>query len=400
MFKRPAPGSDETVPGSSSISFLSGTSSIVNVIQSSSPSSSKSIYPPPAKKPILISSAVAGGLIASESVSFSRVRSLDELDKRTLQLQNKRLAEALREKTTAIADLRERIEQLETRQAKDDALLCAVNRYWNQLDEDSLLILHRFSASASSGANSAADAVEDSGEIFDARGDRNVLRPRSESAAAAAAADEEEKVDVTPSAQTDSFLRQLASWDGEDISVNLQQRVHFSKRIIARLLMALDKMHLRLDRLRRLLVQSRSEAAVNASAISTDVNNIAEHTSIESRHQLISPANSATRSCGSLGVNEAASIAPGSLGLNENIPSTLRSRHLTGLSFSSGITDESGSRFTGLLNSIDSSTSLIPMVAREELLELADENTRLHNLLTSMHAKHRQSSLKVRFTKL
>ncbi len=72
-------------------------------------------------------------LSGSEPVLFSRVRSLEELDKRTLQLQNKKLYEALSEKRSAIGDLRQRIEQLENRQAKDDALLCVVNRYWNQV---------------------------------------------------------------------------------------------------------------------------------------------------------------------------------------------------------------------------------------------------------------------------
>lgn len=81
-------------------------------------------------------------LSGSELVLFSRVRSLEELDKRTLQLQNKKLYEALTEKRSAIGDLRQRIEQLENRQVKDDALLCVVNRYWNQVQSHfSILIL-------------------------------------------------------------------------------------------------------------------------------------------------------------------------------------------------------------------------------------------------------------------
>lgn len=72
-------------------------------------------------------------LSGSEMVLFRSVRSLEELDKRTLQLQNKKLSEALSERRSAITDLRQRIEQLENRQAKDDALLCVVNRYWNQV---------------------------------------------------------------------------------------------------------------------------------------------------------------------------------------------------------------------------------------------------------------------------
>ena len=92
--------------------------------QPSSSSGGASSSPSGSKRPFLS---------GSELVLFSRVRSLEELDKRTLQLQNKKLYEALTEKRSAISDLRQRIEQLENRQAKDDALLCVVNRYWNQV---------------------------------------------------------------------------------------------------------------------------------------------------------------------------------------------------------------------------------------------------------------------------
>ena len=44
-------------------------------------------------------------------------------------------------------DLFERIEQLEARQAKDDELCCMVNRHWNQLDEDTSILLRRFDSS-------------------------------------------------------------------------------------------------------------------------------------------------------------------------------------------------------------------------------------------------------------
>lgn len=70
---------------------------------------------------------------SSEPILFTRVRSLEELDKRALQLQNKKLWEAWTERQAVILELRERIEHLENRQTKDDALLCVINRYWNQV---------------------------------------------------------------------------------------------------------------------------------------------------------------------------------------------------------------------------------------------------------------------------
>lgn len=72
-------------------------------------------------------------LSCSEQISFTRVRSIDELDKRALQLQNKKLWEGFTERKAVIVELRERIEHLENRQLKDDALLCVINRYWNQV---------------------------------------------------------------------------------------------------------------------------------------------------------------------------------------------------------------------------------------------------------------------------
>lgn len=41
---------------------------------------------------------------------------------------------------------RSRIQQLERRQAQDDAMLCIINRCWNRLDEDVRLFLQRFDA--------------------------------------------------------------------------------------------------------------------------------------------------------------------------------------------------------------------------------------------------------------
>lgn len=36
---------------------------------------------------------------------------------------------------------------MEARQAKDDELCCMVNRHWNQLDEDTSILLRRFDSS-------------------------------------------------------------------------------------------------------------------------------------------------------------------------------------------------------------------------------------------------------------
>lgn len=57
----------------------------------------------------------------------------EELDKKVLVFQNKKLAERIEQRKRAEEELRKRIEQLEFRQRTDDAVLMIVNRYWNQV---------------------------------------------------------------------------------------------------------------------------------------------------------------------------------------------------------------------------------------------------------------------------
>ncbi len=57
----------------------------------------------------------------------------EEMDTKVLQFQNKKLAERIEQRRRAEEDLKKRIEQLEQRQTTDDAVLCIVNRYWNQV---------------------------------------------------------------------------------------------------------------------------------------------------------------------------------------------------------------------------------------------------------------------------
>lgn len=57
----------------------------------------------------------------------------EELDIRTLQTKNRKLAEMLDQRQAIEDELREHIEKLERRQATDDASLLIVNRYWSQV---------------------------------------------------------------------------------------------------------------------------------------------------------------------------------------------------------------------------------------------------------------------------
>ncbi|TGZ58632.1 hypothetical protein CRM22_009536 [Opisthorchis felineus] len=250
---------------------------------------------------------------SSEPITFTRVRSLEELDKRALQLQNKKLWEVLIERRAIISELRERIEQLENRQAKDDALLCVINRYWNQLDEDGLILLQRFDS------------------------------------------DIEEEI----STSTESFLKQLGSWDEEEVSEKLQERVHFSKRIIARLLSAYERLVARQGRLRE-MNRFVKDSLSNSSSTVISADQSRSEVPVHSSPQHDEPIQS------SVGDNPAT-------GLHTSV-----ANHPHGSTTNStAATDHLGS-------------------FREEISQLNKENQRLQSLCTDLHAKHRQSSLKLR----
>lgn len=139
--------------------------------------------------------------IQFEQIKISPVSSLEDMDRKTLRFQNKKLAERLRRHHRADADLRSRIEQLEKRQIQDDAVLNIINRYWNQLNEDVRVILLRFDSETSDEAES-----------------------KNESEA------------------TTSFLTQLSTWDKQELEEKLARRVQVSKRAVAKVLQAFDRL--------------------------------------------------------------------------------------------------------------------------------------------------------------
>lgn len=120
---------------------------------------------------------------------------------KVLQFQNKKLAQRLEQRHRSEAELRQRIEQLEKRQTQDDAVLNVVNRYWNQLNEDIRVLLQRFDAET-------ADESEN----------------RNENEA------------------TTSFLMQLSTWDKEELDEKLANRVQVSKRAVAKVIQAFDRL--------------------------------------------------------------------------------------------------------------------------------------------------------------
>ncbi|EDV97749.1 GH17039 [Drosophila grimshawi] len=129
------------------------------------------------------------------------VSTLEEMDIKVLEFQNKKLAQRIEQRMRCEAEQRHRIEQLEKRQTQDDAVLNVVNRYWNQLNEDIRVLLQRFDAET-------ADELENKNE----------------------------------NEVTTSFLTQLSTWDKEELDEKLANRVQVSKRAVAKIVQVIDRL--------------------------------------------------------------------------------------------------------------------------------------------------------------
>ncbi|CAG9773524.1 unnamed protein product [Ceutorhynchus assimilis] len=129
------------------------------------------------------------------------VSTLEEMDIKVLRFQNKKLAQRIEQRCRTEQELRQRIEQLEKRQTQDDAMLNVVNRYWNQLNEDIRILLQRFDAET-------ADESENKNE----------------------------------NEATTSFLMQLSTWDKDELNDKLANRVQVSRRAVAKVIQAFDRL--------------------------------------------------------------------------------------------------------------------------------------------------------------
>ncbi|XP_011255742.1 E3 ubiquitin-protein ligase Bre1 isoform X2 [Camponotus floridanus] len=155
-----------------------------------------------------ISSQPAIKKVQFEPILIGPISTLEEMDMKVLQFQNKKLAQRLEQRHRMEAELRQRIEQLEKRQMQDDAVLNVVNRYWNQLNEDIRVLLQRFDAET-------ADESENKNE----------------------------------SEATTSFLMQLSSWDKEELDEKLANRVQVSKRAVSKVVQAFDRLSQRNEKI-------------------------------------------------------------------------------------------------------------------------------------------------------
>ncbi|TFK08095.1 60S ribosomal protein L3 [Platysternon megacephalum] len=170
-----------------------------------------------------------------ETIKLGGVSSTEELDIRTLQTKNRKLAEMLDQRQAIEDELREHIEKLERRQATDDASLLIVNRYWSQFDENIRIILKRY------------DLEQGLGDLLSERKALVVPEPEPDSDSNQERKDERERGEGLEPAF--SFLATLASSTSEEMESQLQERVESSRRAVAQIVTKYDKLQEKMDML-------------------------------------------------------------------------------------------------------------------------------------------------------
>ncbi|KAM4689882.1 LOW QUALITY PROTEIN: E3 ubiquitin-protein ligase BRE1B-like, partial [Rhinophrynus dorsalis] len=188
-----------------------------------------------------------------EPIRLGGISSTEEMDMKVLQFKNKKLAERLEQRQGFEDELREKIEKLEKRQATDDATLLIVNRYWSQLDESVQLLLKRYDTEPTKESAEPCNAPEEkeaaSAETGDGvEGSQPPLGTESKvSPDAPLPAPPVPAGDLPESSLT--FLATLALSTAEEIELQLQERMEFSKRAVSCILETSNKLHRRMEEL-------------------------------------------------------------------------------------------------------------------------------------------------------
>ncbi|XP_053116745.1 E3 ubiquitin-protein ligase BRE1B [Hemicordylus capensis] len=183
-----------------------------------------------------------------EPIRLGGISSTEEMDLKVLQFKNKKLAERLEQRQAFEDELRERIEKLEKRQATDDATLLIVNRYWKQLDETVQVLLRRYDGDG--GQALEEPKPEAAGAELEAALQGQEGLERREAALSPIAPPTPWKAGgLVLNEPALSFLATLASSSSEEIELQLQERMEFSKAAVSRVVEVSDKIHRRTEEL-------------------------------------------------------------------------------------------------------------------------------------------------------
>ncbi|XP_067389057.1 E3 ubiquitin-protein ligase BRE1B isoform X3 [Emydura macquarii macquarii] len=193
-----------------------------------------------------------------EPIRLGGISSTEEMDLKVLQFKNKKLAERLEQRQAFEDELRERIEKLEKRQATDDATLLIVNRYWSQLDENVQVLLRGYDGNCESSAPGGPSPPSTEEPKPESAG----LEPENTASPSTEGPDRTETAPPLVATATPwkagglllnepalSFLATLASSSSEEIELQLQERMEFSKVAVSRVVEVSNKIHRRTEEL-------------------------------------------------------------------------------------------------------------------------------------------------------
>lgn len=301
-----------------------------------------------------------------EPLNIGAIYSLEQMDTKVLQFQNKKLTERIEQRKRAEEELHKRIEQLENRQRTDDAVLMIVNRYWNQLDEDVRVLVQRFDAET---------------------------------------ADEDEN--KNQSTETTSFLTLLSTWDRQELEQRLGQRVEFSKRAIGKLLQAFDRLLQRNEKLhgalREKIEQEEDEVPLGSDLPVPEISPIKSEMEIkkEPKEPEEPPPSSDVKqepedvkpevSASTEGQDVEMKTEPADPSEEDKkpevCPEEVKQEPV------SEVKAEGGEEAVKVEET--QTSPLLMRALKEELLDLQHENKRLHNLVTELHQRHHENTLQV-----
>ncbi|KAB1263793.1 E3 ubiquitin-protein ligase BRE1B [Camelus dromedarius] len=176
-----------------------------------------------------------------EPIRLGGISSTEEMDLKVLQFKNKKLAERLEQRQACEDELRERIEKLEKRQATDDATLLIVNRYWAQLDEtvEALLRHHESQGELSSGTEmpGTQEGLTRDETPLTEPGTSELREPLP--------------IQLRPplSEPALAFVVALGASSSEEVELQLQGRMEFSKAAVSRVVEASDRLQRQVEEL-------------------------------------------------------------------------------------------------------------------------------------------------------
>uniref|UniRef100_A0A8C2QCU7 E3 ubiquitin protein ligase n=1 Tax=Cricetulus griseus TaxID=10029 RepID=A0A8C2QCU7_CRIGR len=197
-----------------------------------------------------------------EPIRLGGISSTEEMDSKVLQFKNKKLAERLEQRQACEDELRERIEKLEKRQATDDATLLIVNRYWAQLDEtvEALLRCHERQRELSSGteAPGCQEGLTRDGIPRTDPGTSDLREPLPM------------QFRTPLSEPALAFVVALGASSSEEVELQLQGRMEFSKAAVSRVVEASDRLQRQVEELcQRVYSRGDSEAPGEVARVRT-----------------------------------------------------------------------------------------------------------------------------------